>query len=130
MASIREILAQNIKKYRQKLGITQSELAELAEISTNFMGMIEQKRKFAAPEVLDRIAAALKVETSELFIDKPTASEEMERVYLKIGKKIDQIIRESMEKHYQVTVKNIELVISESIEKAFLDKRKYIKKGG
>jgi len=128
MAGIREILAQNIKKYRQKLGISQSELAEKAGISTNFMGMIEQKRKFAAPEVLDRIAAALEIETSELFMDKLTAPEEIERVYQKIGKNIDQIIQESMEKYYQDTVKNIEKVVSESIEKALSDELKYIKK--
>jgi len=130
MASIREILAQNIKKYRQKLGITQSELAELAEIFPNFMGMIEQKRKFAAPEVLDRIATALKIETSELFIDKLTTPEEMERVYKIIGKNIDQLIRESLEKHYQVTVKNIEQVVSEAINKAFSEKHKCIKTDG
>jgi transcriptional regulator with XRE-family HTH domain len=123
MASIREILAQNIKKYRQKLGITQAELAELANISPNFMGMIEQKRKFTAPEVLDRIATALKIETSELFIDKLTTPEEMERVYQKTWKNIDQTIRESMEKHYQATAKNIEQVVKESIEKAFSGKR-------
>jgi len=76
--------------------------------------MIEQKRKFAAPEVLDRIATALKIETSELFIDKLTTPEEMERVYQKIGKNIDQLIRESLEKHYQATAKNIEQVVSES----------------
>jgi len=130
MASIREILAQNIKKHRQKLGITQSELAEIADVSTNFIGMLEQKRKFAAPEVLERIAMALKIETSELFIDKLAIPEEMERFYIKIGKNIDQIIRESMEKHYQVTAKNIEKVVIESIEKALSDKHKYIKKDG
>jgi transcriptional regulator with XRE-family HTH domain len=128
MVSIREILAQNIKNHRQKLGITQSELAELADISPNFIGMIEQKRKFAAPEVLDRIATALKIETSELFIDKLTTPEEMERVYQKIWKNIDQLIRESLEKHYQVTAKNIEQIVSESIEKILSDKSKYIKK--
>jgi transcriptional regulator with XRE-family HTH domain len=127
MANIREILSKNIKKYRQKLGITQSELAELADISPNFIGMIEQKRKFAAPEVLDRIAAALKIETSELFIDKLNTPEEMEQVYQKIGKNIDQLIRESIEKHYQVTAKNIEQIVSGSIEKAFSEKHKCIK---
>jgi len=123
MANIREILAQNIKKHRQKLGITQLELAELADVSANFIGMIEQKRKFAAPEVLDRIATALKIETSELFIDKLTTPEEMDRFYQKIEKNIDQLIRESLEKHYQITAKNIEQIVSESIEKAFLEKR-------
>jgi len=119
MANIREILAQNIKKHREKLGMTQSELAELADISTNFLGMIEQKRKFTAPEVLDRIAEALKIETSELFIDKLTTPVEMERFYQKIAKNIDSAVCESIEKHYQTTAKNLERVVSESIEKAF-----------
>jgi hypothetical protein len=64
--------------------------------------MIEQKRKFAAPEVLDRIATALKIETSELFIDKLTIPEEMERVYQKIGKNIEQAVSESIEKSFQI----------------------------
>jgi transcriptional regulator with XRE-family HTH domain len=78
MEKIRDILAQNMKIYRQKLGITQPELAERAKISTNFVGMIEQKRKFPAPEILDRIAVALEIETSELFSVPPSATNELE----------------------------------------------------
>jgi transcriptional regulator with XRE-family HTH domain len=51
MAKIRAILAENIKEYRRKIGITQSELAERSNISANFMGMIEQERKFPTPEI-------------------------------------------------------------------------------
>ena len=56
-----------MKIYRQKLGITQPELAERANISTNFIGMIEQKRKFPTPEILERIASALEIDPPELF---------------------------------------------------------------
>ena len=123
MAAIREILAQNIKNHRQKLGITQSELAEKANISTNFVGMIEQKRKYPTPEVLDRIAAALKIEPTELFVDPLSTSEEMDRIYQKIGKNIDQLICESMERYSQMTAKNIEQIVEKSVEKALSDKR-------
>jgi transcriptional regulator with XRE-family HTH domain len=81
MAKIREILAENIKEYRRKRGITQSELAERSNISTNFMGMIEQERKFPAPEVLDRIAEALGIDTSELFITDVSPQAELKKLH-------------------------------------------------
>ena len=84
MEKIREILAQNMKIHRQKLGITQPELAERANISTNFIGMIEQKRKFPAPEMLDRIAAALGIETSELFMTSASPQTELKKLHNEI----------------------------------------------
>ena len=96
MAKIREILAQNIKIHRQKLGLTQSELAEKADISTNFMGMIEQKRKFPAPEILDRIAAALEIETNELFSAPTSPHIELEKLHKEILANLDRSIGEAV----------------------------------
>jgi transcriptional regulator with XRE-family HTH domain len=42
-------------------------LAEKAGVSTHFIAMTEIARKFPAPESLDKIAAALGIETWELF---------------------------------------------------------------
>jgi len=96
MVKIREILAQNMKMYRQKLGITQSELAEKADISTNFIGMIEQKRKFPAPEILDRIAEALKVETNELFTVSNSPYNELKLLHEEILADLDRSIGEAV----------------------------------
>jgi len=98
MVKIREILAQNMKKYRQKLGITQPELAERAGISTNFIGMIEQKRKFPAPEMLDRIATALEVETIELFTTSASPQAELRKLHMEILSDLDRAINEAVEK--------------------------------
>jgi len=92
MAAIRAILADNIKKFRQKLCITQSELAERAAISTNFIGMIEQKRKFPGPEMLEKIAAALKVETPELFSAYISPTAELEKLHKAILADLDRAI--------------------------------------
>ncbi|MDR2701929.1 MAG: helix-turn-helix domain-containing protein [Spirochaetaceae bacterium] len=92
MAEIRAILAENIKKFRQKQRITQSELAERASISVNFIGMIEQKRKFPAPEMLDRIATALKVETPELFSAYVSPVSELEKLHKAILADLDRAI--------------------------------------
>ena len=98
MVKIREILAQNMKKYRQKLGITQPELAERAGISTNFIGMIEQKRKFPAPEMLDRIATALEVETIELFTTSASPQAELRKLHMEILSDLDRAINEAVQK--------------------------------
>ena len=106
MAKIREILAGNMKKYRQKLGITQPELAEWANISTNFVGMIEQKRKFPAPEILERIATALKIETSDLFAASASPQAELKKLHKEILTDLDRAISESVSKAIKELWKN------------------------
>ena len=106
MEKIREILAQNMKLYRQKLGITQPELAERANISTNFIGMIEQKRKFPAPEVLERIAAALEIETSELFTTSASPQAELKKLHKEILADLDRAISEAVDKALKEQCKN------------------------
>ena len=98
MAKIREILAQNMKIHRQKIGITQPELAERANISTNFIGMIEQKRKFPAPEMLDRIAVALEIETSDLFMTSASPQTELKKLHKEILADLDRAISEAVGK--------------------------------
>jgi transcriptional regulator with XRE-family HTH domain len=98
MAKIRDILSQNMKFHRQRNGFTQPELAERANISTNFIGMIEQKRKFPAPEMLDRIAAALGVETSELFETSVSPQAELIKLHKEILTNLDRVISEAVYK--------------------------------
>jgi len=101
MSKIREILAQNMKTHRQRLGITQPELAERANISANFIGMIEQKRKFPAPEMLDRIAAALDIEAFELFTTSASPQAELIKLHKEILTDIDRAINEAINKAFK-----------------------------
>ena len=96
MTNIREILAENIKKYRQKLSLTQPELAERANISTNFIGMIEQKRKFPSPEILDRIADALEIESGELFASAASTQTELRKLHQEILADLDRAISKAV----------------------------------
>ena len=98
MSSLREILANNLKAFRRKCGISQSKLAEKAGISTQYIAMIELSRQFPTPEVLDRIAGALEIETHELFAVPPSPEEAMERLHKDIIKEIRQVIVEVLEK--------------------------------
>jgi len=87
-----------MKIYRDKLGITQPELAERANISTNFIGMIEQKRKFPSPEMLDRIAAAMGIESFELFSPPVSPQAELKKLHEEILSDLDRAISEAVEK--------------------------------
>jgi len=67
MTSLRVLLAYNIKARRRILGISQEQLAERVPTSTNYIAQIEQKNKFPSPEMLERIAAALEIDSPQLF---------------------------------------------------------------
>lgn len=67
MTNIREVLAKNMKAYRNALNLSQAKLAEKVDTSTHYIGMIETKQKFPSPEMLERIAYALGIDTIELF---------------------------------------------------------------
>jgi transcriptional regulator with XRE-family HTH domain len=100
---IREILAQNLKINRRKCGLTQEKLAEKAGASAHYLAMVEVARKFPTPEMLDRLAKALNIETYKLF-EMPAAPEEA----LKL---LRQDIVSEIE---QVVVKTIKETLSEN----------------
>ena len=52
------------------MGISQAKLAEKVNTSTHYIGMIESKKKFPSPEMLERIALALEIDAPELFSTK------------------------------------------------------------
>jgi len=47
--------------------MTQANLAEKVGTSTHYIGQIEQGNKFPTPEMLERIAAALELDSPQLF---------------------------------------------------------------
>ena len=67
MTDLRELLAQNIKKYRKIRGFSQEKLAEKAGTSTTHIGMVEIGKKFPSVNMLEKIAEALGIDTPELF---------------------------------------------------------------
>ena len=67
MTNLRTLLAHNIKERRRILGISQANLAEIVETSTHYIGQIELENKFPTPEMLERMATALQIDTPQLF---------------------------------------------------------------
>ncbi|AEF84146.1 conserved domain protein [Treponema primitia ZAS-2] len=94
-------MAKNMKAYRNALGLSQAKLAEKVDTSTHYIGMIETKIKFPSPEMLERIAKALEIDTIALFskdIDLPETMKTYRKVALKdIKGLLVQIIDEQLE---------------------------------
>ena len=65
--SLRNLLSQNIKRYRQRKGWSQAKLAEKMDISTNYLSDIESKRGWVSAFSLVKLANALEIEVFELF---------------------------------------------------------------
>lgn len=77
MTNIRDVLAKNMKAYRSAMGLSQAKLAEKVDTSTHYIGMIEVKKNFPSPEMLERIAAALGIDTMDLFSCEKSLPETM-----------------------------------------------------
>ena len=90
MTSLRRLLAFNIKENRKKLGISQAKLAEKADISTQYLAMVELERKFPSPEILEKIAGALELDTPELFSMPPSLEQDIKRFKKVILAEIEQ----------------------------------------
>jgi transcriptional regulator with XRE-family HTH domain len=108
MVSIRKILALNLKAYRDKLGLTQEKFAEKAGISSNYLSMVEICQKFPTPEMLDRLAEALEIQTFQLF--DPAVTPEGAVLHL------EKSILVNIDKRQQQAINDIKKVIKETLE--------------
>ena len=64
---LRRIVAQNLRRLRQDRGLSQEELAGLAELNRNYVGMIEREENAPTVDTLEALAKVLKVEPEELW---------------------------------------------------------------
>ena len=90
MANLRKNFAKNLVKNRRKCGYSQAKLAELVNVSTHHIAMIELTRNFPASELIERIAEALQIEIYELFIDENRNKEDS----LKKNLELEQLRKE------------------------------------
>jgi DNA-binding XRE family transcriptional regulator len=50
MTNIKEHLGSNISHYRTQLGISQAKLAETVDMAANYLGLVENGKKFPSSE--------------------------------------------------------------------------------
>ena len=76
MFNIQHVFAFHLKQLRTELNLTQSTLAKKIGTTGNYIAMIERELKFPSPAMIERIADALGVDSTELFtkIEQPYAN--------------------------------------------------------
>jgi transcriptional regulator with XRE-family HTH domain len=66
--SLATIAGDNIRGFRNKLGVSQEKLAEYANLHRTYIGSVERGEYNLTLQTLERIAKALKVEPNVLLI--------------------------------------------------------------
>jgi transcriptional regulator with XRE-family HTH domain len=65
--TLRRIVARNLKRLRQERGLSQEELADLAGLNRNYIGMIERQENAATVDTLEVLAKALQIDAVKLL---------------------------------------------------------------
>ena len=65
--TVPKILGRKIKLYRKRVGITQEELADKVNLTSTYIGFIEQGRYSPSLKTAQKIAKVLKISLSDLF---------------------------------------------------------------
>lgn len=67
--NVRQILAENVRKQRRLLGLSQFQLAERCSLSPSFIGEIETAKKYPSAENLAVLAHSLSLAPYQLLFD-------------------------------------------------------------
>jgi transcriptional regulator with XRE-family HTH domain len=93
MTDIKQHLGSNIKYYRTQKGISQAKLAEMVDIATNYLGMVENGKNYPSAKTVEKIAAALGKDSTDLFILPPIKPDWKETILSKVGTVIDNELK-------------------------------------
>jgi transcriptional regulator with XRE-family HTH domain len=96
MTDLKTLLAANMKRRRNFLGISQARLAAKVNTSTNYIAMIEVCRKTPSFEMMQRIAAALDIDAPELFSIHTLPEETVKQIQEDCVTAFKQVIAEKL----------------------------------
>jgi transcriptional regulator with XRE-family HTH domain len=65
--TVQELFIVNLKAYRKLHRISQTQLANLCDSSTGYIGEIESGKRFPSVKMIERIAGAFEIESWHLF---------------------------------------------------------------
>ena len=100
ITDVRRILAENVRKQRKQLGMSQFQLAERCGISSSFVGEIETSKKYPSAETLAVLAQALGLAPYQLFLEGSDWEvhdryDSLRRMYRDMKRKLNEQLDES-----------------------------------
>jgi transcriptional regulator with XRE-family HTH domain len=76
-SDLRAVFGENLKKYRTLKGLSQAKLAEILDISPNFISEIETGKRWVSSDTLVNFAAVLGVEVYEFLKPSQALTDEI-----------------------------------------------------
>lgn len=89
MNAIRETFINNLKFYRKRKGLSQEKLSYAVGKSIAYINQIENKDTWPQPEMVDKIAEALEISSSELFEENGSPKNKMSKFESDFGKSLE-----------------------------------------
>jgi transcriptional regulator with XRE-family HTH domain len=71
MTHLQRVFIQNLRFFRNEKKLSQMKLAELIEVTPNYLNAVENGKNFPSAEVLQRIVNVLEVLPYQLFLEYP-----------------------------------------------------------
>lgn len=68
--TLRQIFRANVKFYRKQRDLSQEKLAELSDLSTNYIGDIERTNRKVTIDTIEKVAKGLNVDPSLLLVNR------------------------------------------------------------
>jgi len=104
--AIKDILKENIKKYRQRRNLSQFALASKINISTNFLADIEAGNTWVSAQTLIKLAKAFDIEPYELLKpentvispDEQTEIDQAKKMMDSFSKDLAEVLKNSVDK--------------------------------
>lgn len=115
----RAILSRNIKRFRNRLGLSQLHLALELGISTTFLSDIETGKKWVSAQTLTSLAKALKIEIFELFKPEQNIRDDVSAAVAKYLDDVDEAV-----------IKSIEEAVRPAVKRSLTKMRRYYSKDG
>ncbi|MDR1147045.1 MAG: helix-turn-helix domain-containing protein [Spirochaetaceae bacterium] len=100
-SELRSVLGANLKRYRCLKGLSQAKLAEMVDISPNFISDVETGKRWISSDTMVNLAAALNIEVFEFFkLEKPPpddVAESITRFANEAAATINSLVNQSLE---------------------------------
>ena len=95
-SDLRAILGQNLKRYRTFKGLSQAKLAEILDISPNFVSDMETGKRWLSSDTLVNLAQALDVEVHELLMPPKIPQDDISAFIEKYTEKAEAIASDAV----------------------------------
>jgi len=120
---LKQIFIRNLKEFRKKEGISQMKLAEYCNTSIGYIGEIEIGRKFPSTDMIEKIAAVLRIEPYHFFKNQTenNSHSDIEKVYIRLPYSVKKQIQKQIKTYIKTQINQSTSVILSEVNE-ILDK--------